>query len=107
MLIKELQSLALDVRVQDKEGNEIDLSELCVEDDPYPISRVDASAIAEALSRSGDEDELEDSNQILDAEGNPVEDGETEDDDELFAKEEDEAYGDEFFDDGDGDGADE
>ena len=27
--------------------------------------------------------------------------------DELFAKEEDEAYGDEFFDDGDGDGADE
>ena len=77
-----------------------------MEDDPYPISRVDASAIAEALSKSGDEDELEDSNQILDENGNPIED-ETEEDDELFAKEEDEAYGDEFFDDGDGDGADE
>ena len=107
VLVKELQSLALDVRVQDKNGNEIDLSELCVEDDPYPISRVDASAIAEALNKSGDEDELEDSNQILDEDGNPIEDDETEEDDELFGKEEDDAYGTEFFDDGDGDGADE
>ena len=107
VLVKELQSLALDVRVQDKNGNEIDLSELCVEDDPYPISRVDASAIAEALNKAGDEDELEDSNQILDEDGNPIEDDETEEDDELFGKEEDDAYGTEFFDDGDGDGADE
>ena len=39
VLVKELQSLALDVRVLDKNGEEIKLSTLCNEDDPAPAKR--------------------------------------------------------------------
>ena len=39
VLVKELQSLALDVRVLDKNGEEIQLSTLCNEDDPLPYKR--------------------------------------------------------------------
>ena len=102
VLVKELQSLALDVRVQDKEGKEIDLSELCKDDEPYPISRVDASAINEALGQHGDEDELRDSYQI-DGE-DEIEDEDGEDDDFDYSEEEvAEEYGSDFY----GDEADE
>ena len=101
VLVKELQSLALDVRVQDKEGNDIDLSELCKDDEPYPISRVDASAINDALGQhSAEDDELRRSFQI---------DGEEEeelDEDDDFEYEEEvvaEEYGSDFY----GDEADE
>jgi DNA-directed RNA polymerase subunit beta len=99
VLVKELQSLALDVRVQDKEGNEIDLSELCRDDDPYPISRVDAAAISEALSQHGDDDdELRKSFQIEN-------DDEADEDDDFVYEEEEiaEEYGSDFY----GDEADE
>ncbi|MBR4295683.1 MAG: DNA-directed RNA polymerase subunit beta [Clostridia bacterium] len=39
VLVKELQSLALDVRVLDKNGEEVQLSTLCNEDDPVPYKR--------------------------------------------------------------------
>ncbi len=94
VLVKELQSLALDVRVQDKEGNDIDLSELCNDDDPYPISRVDASAISEALGQSVEEDnELRRAFQIGDGESD-----EDESDEDYQEEYEDEAYGSEFYD---------
>ena len=101
VLVKELQSLALDVRVQDKEGNDIDLSELCKDDEPYPISRVDASAINDALGQhTAEDDELRRAFQI---------DGEDEDEmdeDDEFEYAEDEVaeeYGSDFY----GDEADE
>ena len=101
VLVKELQSLALDVRVQDKEGNDIDLSELCKDDEPYPISRVDASAINEALGQHGDEDELRKSFQI---DGEDEELDEEDDDDFDYSEEEvAEEYGSDFY----GDEADE
>ena len=35
VLVKELQSLSLNICVQDKDGNDIELSELCREDDSF------------------------------------------------------------------------
>ena len=65
VLVKELQSLALDVRVQDKEGNDIDLSELCNEEENYPATKIDPALISEALGQHyDDEDELRKSYQI-------------------------------------------
>ncbi len=102
VLVKELQSLALDVRVQDKDGNEINLSELCNDTgDIYPSSRLNPEEIAAAFRQGAVEDELEDGNQILDEDGNPIDV-----DEELFG-EEDEQYDDGLYDDDDGDGADE
>ncbi len=94
VLVKELQSLALNVRVQDKEGNDIDLSELCNDDDPYPIPRVDPAAISEALGQSVDEeDELRKSYQI-----DGDESDEEESDEDYQEEYEDEVYGSEFYD---------
>ena len=92
--------MALDVRVQDQEGHEIDLSELCRDDEPYPISRVDAAAISEALSQHGDDDdELRKSFQIENDDEVEAE----EDDDFAYEEEIAEEYGSDFY----GDEADE
>jgi DNA-directed RNA polymerase subunit beta len=91
VLVKELQSLALDVRVLDRDGEEIELSELCREDEPTVISRVDAAAIDEVLGKSVEDDSLRRSFMLEDEDGNEIEEDE-----------EDEIYGLEDVDDYDG-----
>ena len=73
VLVKELQALALDIRVLDKNGEEIQLSTLCNEDDvpPYSARNID---IPDFSSFESDEDELKDSFQFEDENGNIIED---------------------------------
>ena len=75
VLVKELQALALDIRVLDKNGEEIQLSTLCNEDDvpPYSTRAVD---IPDFSSFESDEEELKDSFQFEDENGNVIEDEE-------------------------------
>ena len=93
VLVKELQALALDVRVLDKNGEEIQLSTICNEDDGprYSDKSLDGQfAFGETHS---DEDELRKSFQFEDENGNPIEDEEFADDffgdDESFEDESD------------------
>ncbi len=63
VLVKELQALALDVRVLDKNGEEITLSSLCNEEDTTSAfaNRADVAAIEAALGQSElDEGDLQD-----------------------------------------------
>ncbi len=62
VLVKELQALALDVRVLDKNGEEIQLSTLCNEEEPRVYSnKADLAAIDEELNRTDlDENDLDD-----------------------------------------------
>ena len=59
VLVKELQALALDVRVLDKNGEEIQMSTLCNEEDATSAyaNRIDVAAIEELVE---DESELQD-----------------------------------------------
>ena len=77
VLIKELQSLALDVRVLDKDGEEIQLSTLCNEEDPIPYANRAAEAALEDDMR-GNEDELRKEFLIEDENGDLIEDEEEE-----------------------------
>ena len=98
--VKELQSLALDVRVLNKDGEEVQLSSLCNDDEPNPYSNsADSSAIDEALGQNTLTDEIRRSFQIEN------EDGESEeDDDDSFLPEEEvyeeDTYGDDYSDNG-------
>ena len=52
VLMKELQSLALDIRVLNKDGEEISLSNVCV-DEPSPyMNKNDAAAVDDALGQT-------------------------------------------------------
>ena len=66
-----MQSLALDVRVLDKEGQEIELSELCNDEDNSSYTdKVDMSAIDEVLGdHVKDNDELKDSFLVENSDG--------------------------------------
>ena len=89
--MKELQSLALDVRVQDRDGNDIELSELCRDDDPSAnMTKADAAAIEEILGRNVEDDTLRDSFLLEDEDGNAIEDDE---DEEYYDDAEGEDYG--------------
>ena len=55
VMVKELQSLALDIRVLDKNGEEIQLSTLCNDDDVVPYS----NKAREAIRDLGDEELVE------------------------------------------------
>ena len=94
VLVKELQSLALDVRVLDRDGEEIELSELCNEDDTSRVSRSDADAIDAILGQRVADDELRKSFLVDDDEDDA--DAEDEDSDSFFGTEE-EIYGEEFL----------
>ena len=85
VLVKELQSLALDIRTLDKDGNDIQLSTLCnEEEEPSPYSgRVDLALIDDIVDNSVETDDLDDSFLIDDVDGDD------------FSYEEDEEY-DEF-----------
>ena len=77
VLVKELQALALDVRVLDKNGDEIQLSTLCNDDDGPQYSRVPTD-LPDFGEMDSDEEELRKSFQFEDADGNPIESDEDE-----------------------------
>ena len=81
VLVKELQSLALDISVLDKDGNKIQLSTLCNEDDVVPYSNKAALALFE--EEHAETSDIKDSFVIEDADGNPEED----DDDDFYGTE--------------------
>jgi DNA-directed RNA polymerase subunit beta len=89
VLVKELQSLALDIKVLDKNGEEIELSTLCQDDDPPAYSfKHDAAFNGFGEDEVKDEDELRKSFQI---------DGDEADEDEeeiVYETEEEYAYDD-------------
>ena len=82
VLVKELQSLALDIRTLDKNGNDIQLSTLCNdEEDSFPYSdRSELALIDEVVDNSVETDDLDESFLINDA------------DDDDFSYEEEEAF---------------
>ena len=69
VLVKELQSLALDVQVLDKEGNPIDLSSVYGEEEQPVYNKVDADMIDEVLGQSVETDDLGDSFLVDDPDG--------------------------------------
>jgi DNA-directed RNA polymerase subunit beta len=98
VLIKELQSLALDVRVLDANGEEIQLSTLCNDDEPSVYAnRAEEAAIEAALKGHDDEDEEELGKSFLisDENGEYIEDESDEYDDEVY---EEESFDDEDYD---------
>ena len=87
VLTKELQALALDVRVLDKNGEEIQLSTLCMEEEVSPYKRNDDAALFEGLEEKIVEtDDINDSYTIENA---------NEDDDEFYSED---VLDDEMFD---------
>ncbi|MEE0970533.1 MAG: DNA-directed RNA polymerase subunit beta, partial [Clostridia bacterium] len=86
VLVKELQSLALDVRVLDKDGGEIQLSTLCNDDDPLPYKRRnDIKLEDDEFERGVETKELYDSYTLTDENG-----------DEIAMEEEEEVYAEDF-----------
>ena len=97
VLVKELQSLALDVKVLDKEGNVIELSSLGDDDDDMAPNLVSESDVGETVT---DENEMKDSF----TEEHPDDDddfGGTDDDDVFDDGIEDVDFSEESFDDDD------
>ena len=94
VLVKELQALALDIRVLDQNGEEIQLSTLCQEDEgPAFTNKADRAAIEEALG----DDKLE-MGDLRDAFTFEDEDGEAIDEEEEYF----DGFESESFDDYDG-----
>ena len=90
VLVKELQSLALDVRVLNEKGEEIQLSTLCNEDEPAPYAKADIKALDELMGgESVETDDLLDSFQIEHEDG---------DDSLVPTDDEDSLYGDVYED---------
>ena len=84
VLVKELQSLGLDIRALDRDGNDIELSTLCTdEEEPSPYSGRADMSFDEITDNAVETDDMSDSYLIGD-----------EDDD--FEYSEDEEYEDEF-----------
>ncbi len=52
VLVKELQSLALDIRVLNKDGEEISLSALCTDDSSSYLNKNDAAAVDDAVGQT-------------------------------------------------------
>ena len=80
VLVKELQSLGLNIRTLDKDGNDIQLSTLCNDDDePFPYSnRAEAALIENVVENAVETDDVEDSYLVDEAD---EEFGEYDDDD--------------------------
>ncbi len=85
VLVKELQSLALDVRVLDKNGEEIQLSTLCGDDDPLPYKRrPDIKLEDDEFEHGVETKELYDSYTLTDENGDEIA---MDDDDEVYTEE--------------------
>ena len=103
VMVKELQALALDVRVLDKEGKEVDLSALCNEDDPPAYRRrlprdlrdPDEEEIDRVLGQTAEGENLSDSFLMEHSEINPDEEySETDEYEESPSFDADDIYGD-------------
>ena len=94
VMVRELQALALDIRVQDRDGNEVSLSDLGRDDDSPIRSKADADAIDEVLGRSVADGSLRDSFMFEDEDGNEIED----EDDEIYDPNEDDYNVDDYSD---------
>jgi DNA-directed RNA polymerase subunit beta len=90
-MIKELQSLALDIRVQDKEGNDIELSELC-NDEESNTKGADKEAIDAILGQRVMDDEIRRSFMMEDENGDPIEEEDDEFSDDEFSYDEEEVF---------------
>jgi DNA-directed RNA polymerase subunit beta len=89
VLVKELQSLSLDIRVLDKNGEEVQLSTLCSDDDsPSYTGNSDSAAIDEALGQGYAPDDLRKSFLIEDTDEENGGDSDGVSDDALFTEEE-------------------
>ena len=81
VLVKELQALALDVRVLDKDGQEIGLSTLCNDDEPSPYAkRIDFAAIEQDFKSDLTQDELEDAGYTI----TDPDEAETDEEEEIY-----------------------
>jgi DNA-directed RNA polymerase subunit beta len=97
VMVRELQGLALDIRVQDSEGNDIELSEICNDDEaPVRHSKADADAIDAVLGQNVADDALRQSFLMEDEDGNAILEAE-EDDSDFYSEQE-------IYDDGSYDG---
>ena len=94
-MVRELQALALDIRVQDRNGNEVSLSDLGRDDDSPIRNKADADAIDEVLGRSVADSSLRDSFLFEDEDGNEIE----EDEEEIYDPNEEDYAMDDFSDD--------
>jgi DNA-directed RNA polymerase subunit beta len=82
VLVKELQSLSLDIRVLDDEGKEIELNTLCAEEEApvYSTREFNLKADDDEFEEYIETDDVADNFIIEDEEGNAIEDEE----DDLF-----------------------
>jgi DNA-directed RNA polymerase subunit beta len=87
VLVKELQALALDVKVLGKDGEEIQLSTICNEDDSRRFNTRDAADYSFGETHT-DENELSKSFEFMGEDGNPLEDDESIDEDDFFGADE-------------------
>ena len=97
VLVKELQSLALDVRVLDAEGNEVQLSDIVEEDTsrtPATIDEIDAAVDRALLEGEDDDEDFDD----VDDDGDFDLDDEDYDDEDIDYSEEDDVAFDEDYD---------
>ncbi len=86
VLVKELQSLGLDIRTLDKNGEEIQLSSICNDDDdvvPYS-NRAEAALIDDATDNTVETDDMDESYIIEDADDLIAGMDEEEDDFDMF-----------------------
>ncbi len=76
VLVKELQSLALDIRVLDEEGNEIELNTLCQEEETpvYSTREFNFKADEDEFEEYVETEDVSDNFIIEDEEGNAIED---------------------------------
>ena len=96
VLVKELQSLALDVRVLDDEGNEIELSQLCEEEEEEARS-VSADDVGKAVESAEDADNVTILDDLRDQADLDEEDYGSDDEDEEYDEYEDEFGDDEGY----------
>ena len=77
MLVKELQSLGLNIRTLDKDGEEVQLSSICNDDDTFTYSNKAESALAETYDELTDfdaeSDDIDDNFLIEDENGDLIE----------------------------------
>ena len=88
VLVKELQSLALDVKVLDAEGNEVQLSDIIEEDNsrtPTTIDEIDA-AVDREMAEGEEADDMDDED-YDDEDVDEDEDAEDDFDDAMFYEE--------------------
>ncbi|MGM9643065.1 MAG: DNA-directed RNA polymerase subunit beta [Eubacteriales bacterium] len=98
VLVKELQSLCLDIRVLNEKGEEIKISSVVDEEMPQRMNRHDSEAIDDAIGQTGGEDEYARRGFLFADEDGEFDLGEDEEDDEFAEDYEYEAESDDDYD---------